>query len=68
MTNPFMQLANILLSKNPQIANNPNIQNYIQIIQNGNSQQGEKIAENLCQTYGITKEEATEKARKFFGL
>lgn len=41
-----------LLAQNPNIANNPNAQEFIQVIQNGDSKRGQEIAENLCRSYG----------------
>lgn len=57
-----------MISKNPKVANNPRAQEMISVIQNGDSKRGEKIAENLCQTYGVTKEQALNDAKNFFGL
>ena len=48
-------MAMNLLAKNPAIANNPQAQNYLGVIQNGDSARGQQIAENLCQTYGISR-------------
>lgn len=57
-----------LIKNNPNIANNPNAQHYIEVIQSGDSKQGEEIANNLCQTMGMTKEEAINQAKKKFGF
>lgn len=62
------QWALNLISQNPNIANNPRAQEYIKIIQNGDSKKGEEIANNLCQTYGMSKEDAIANAKKFFGV
>lgn len=48
--------------------NNPNAQKYIEIIQNGDSAQGAQIAENLCKTYGVSKEEALSQAKAYFHI
>ena len=63
-----MDFAMGMISRNPKVANNPRAQQLISVIQNGDSAQGEKIAENLCQTYGVTKEQALDDAKKFFGI
>ncbi len=60
--------AKNLLASNPNIANNPINQELINVIQNNDSKRGEEIANNLCQTYGITKEEAIRRARMFFNI
>lgn len=65
------QIANFamnLLQRNPRVANNPQAQKLMEIIQNGDSQQGEKMAENLCETYGMSKDQALTEAKKFFGI
>lgn len=61
-------MAMNLLAKNPAIANNPQAQHYLGVIQNGDSTQGQQIAENLCQTYGISRDEAIRQAKQFFNL
>lgn len=67
-----MNVANTLLqslmANNPAIANNPNAQNYLNVIQNNDQTRGEEIANNLCQTMGVTKEQAIAQAKAFFGL
>lgn len=57
-----------LLSQNPNIRSNPQMQNMLQVIQSGDSVRGQQIAENLCNTYGISKEDAISNARNFFHL
>lgn len=57
-----------LLSQNPNVANNPNAQEFIKVIQNGDSVRGEQIAQNLCNSYGMSKEDALRNAKSFFHL
>lgn len=57
------QLLNFLLQSNPQIQNNPMAQSMLGVIQSGNAQQGEQIADNLCKTYGVTREQAIQQAQ-----
>lgn len=64
----IMQMAMNLISRNPNIANNPQAQNLIQVIQNGNAEEGQKIAQNLCQTYGVSPEDAIKQAKHFFNI
>lgn len=64
----FRSMAISLISKNPSIANNPQAQNLISVIQNGDSKKGEEIAHNLCNTYGVTPEQAFTQAKNFFGF
>ena len=57
-----------LIAQNPQIASNPNTQRMIQAIQTNDSAKGEQIAKNLCDSYGITPQEAVQQAKRFFNL
>lgn len=57
-----------LIAQNPQISSNPNTQGMIQAIQNNDSAKGEQIAKNLCDSYGITPQEAVQQAKRFFNL
>lgn len=57
-----------LLSRNPNVQNNPSQQNMINAIRNGDDAAGQQIADNLCKTYGISREEALKKAKEFFGI
>lgn len=57
-----------MLQHNPAIARNPQAQSMLQVIQTGDEQQGEQIARNLCQTMGISPEEATKQAKSFFRI
>lgn len=61
-------MALSLISRNPEIASNPQAQNLIGVIQNGDSKKGEEIARNLCNTYGVTPEQAFTQAKNFFGF
>lgn len=66
--NNLMNFALGIISKNPQIANNPNAQEMIQVIKSGDFKRGQQIAQNLCQSNGTTPEEAVKQARGFFGF
>ncbi len=57
-------LINKLSQMRPDIANNP----MFQAIQSNNSKKGEEIADNLCRTYGVTREQAIQQAKQFFGI
>lgn len=66
--NNFVQFALNKISQNPQIANNPRNQELFQIIQSGDEKRGQEVAENLCKTFGVSKDDALENARIFFGF
>lgn len=56
------------LAQNPQIANNPNAQNMINVIMSGDAQKGQQIAHNICQSYGISEQEALKQAKQYFHI
>lgn len=64
----ILQFAMGMLQRNPKVANNPQFQNYISVIQSGDSAKGAEIARNICASYGKTPEEASAEARRFFGI
>jgi hypothetical protein len=57
-----------LLSQNPNVRANPQMQEMLNVIQSGDSVRGQQIAENLCNTYGVSKENAIANARNFFHI
>lgn len=64
----FRQMAMNLIGQNPNIANNPRAKQMLDVIQNGNDQEGQRIAENLCNTMGVSKEDAIKQAKQFFHI
>ena len=60
------QLAYSLLMSNPQIANSPQGQQFMQILQSGDQKAGEQMAMNICNSYGTTPQNALMMALKFF--
>ena len=57
-----------MLNRNPNVANNPTAQQYMQVIQNGDSKLGSEIAQNISNAYGVSPQEALNLAKKKFGL
>lgn len=68
MTNDFINVALNMVMSNPRIANNPQAQEYIRVIQSGDAQRGAQIADNLCKTYGTNRQDAIVNAKAFFHL
>ena len=62
------QFALNLIGNNPAIANNPNAQQMIQTIQSGDNAKIEQLARNLCDSYGVSPEDAASQARRFFRM
>lgn len=62
------QLVMMLIRDNPNIANNPQAQEMLDIIDKNDSKRGEVVAQNLCDTYGVTREQAIAQAERYFHL
>lgn len=52
----------------PNLKNNPMAQNAISAIENNDNEKGEEIANNLCESYGVSKDEAMAMAKEFFHI
>lgn len=68
MTNNIQEFALNLIKNNPNISNNPNAQEFINVIQSGDAVRGQQLANNLCKTYGITPDQALYQAKQFFNF
>jgi hypothetical protein len=68
MNDPIMQFAANMIRNNPNIANNPRNKDLVNVILNGDSARGEQIATNLCNTYGVSKEDGIQQAKQFFNI
>ena len=66
--NSLKDFALGIIGSNPQIAQNPNAQQMIDVIKHGDAQKGQQIAKNLCDTYGVEPEQAIQQARSFFHM
>lgn len=62
------QFALMLLKKNPKIANSPQGKEFMDILESGDTERGQKMAQNYCNSYGVTPEEGYNQARKFFNI
>lgn len=62
------QLAMTLLQKNPNVANSPQGQQFMEILKSGDVTKGQQMADNICKSYGIKREDAYNQAKKFFNL
>lgn len=65
--NPIQSMINMIRA-NPAIADNPQMQFYIDVLESGDSKRGEELANNLLETYGMTKEDALAQAKAFFHI
>ena len=67
MTN-ITDLALNMISRNPRISQNPNFREYIDVIRRGDSVRGQQIADNLCRSYGSSRDETIANARRYFHI
>lgn len=66
--NSLAMFAMNQLQSNPRFVSNPQAQALMNAIQNGDSAQGEQVARNICQTMGLSEQEALAQAKQFFGI
>jgi hypothetical protein len=57
-----------MLERNPNISNNPNASEFVNAIKSNDSVRGKQIAENLCNSYGMTTEQGVTQAKRYFGI
>lgn len=65
--NPMASMLS-MIKANPAIADNPQMQAYIDVLESGDSKRGEELANNLLETYGVSKEDALKEAKAFFHI
>lgn len=63
-----MALLGQMLQRNPAIQQNPVKNSYIDAIRSGDPKRGEQIADNICRSYGKSREEMVAEAKRFFGI
>lgn len=64
--NPIQMVLNSMLQQKPQLQQNPMAQEMIQVIQSGDAKRGQEIADNLCRSYGVSREQALQQAQSTF--
>lgn len=66
-TNPLLYFAQKMIRSNQnRIPNTPWAQAAVNAIMNGDANTGKQIAQNLCNSNGVTKEQALQQAGRFF--
>lgn len=70
MANPMnpMDFVMNMINQNPNIASNPNAQNMLDVIRRNDAETGKRIAQNLCNTYGVTEDEMLKRTKQFFHI
>lgn len=61
-----MQLVRQAIQRNPAIANNPQAQQYMQVIMSGDAQKGQELARNICNSFRVSPEQGVQQAQQFF--
>ncbi len=64
----IMGFAMQMIRNNPNVCNNPQAQEMLQVIESGDAQRGQEIADNICKTYNISRADAIMQAKRFFNL
>lgn len=62
------QMALRMIQTNPKLKNNQMAQELVSCIQSGDNSKGEKLANNILKTYGVSKEDGINQAKNFFHL
>lgn len=62
----MQQMVQQMVQRNPNIANNPQAQQYLQVIMSGDSRKGQELARNICGSFGVTPEQGVQQAQQFF--
>ena len=66
--NNIQDMAMRMIMSSPQVKNNPMAKEYINVIASGDAMKGEQIANNICSSYGLRREDAIKQARQFFKM
>lgn len=64
----FYDFAIKAIQSNPQITQNPNNRQMIDAIRNHDNESGMQIAKNICDSRGISFDDALSQARAFFHI
>lgn len=62
------QIAMQALQRNPQVANSPQGRQFMQILQSGDVAAGQQMAQNMCQAYGVSEQDAIKQVAQHFNI
>ena len=68
MNSAFLASMIDRIKSHPNIAGNPQALAYIEVLESGDSKRGQELANNLLETYGMTREDALAQAKQFFRM
>lgn len=66
LDNPVIRMLIGRLQQNPDIMNNQNAREMLNVVLTGDSKRGEEIANNILQSNGVSKEQALSQAQTYF--
>lgn len=66
--NMLLNFALNQLQKNPNVANTPLGQQFMQVLQTGDQNAGIQIANNILQSAGVSREQGIQQARSMFHI
>lgn len=64
----IFDVAMRMIQSRPDIMQNPNARSMIEVIQSRDANRGTQIAQNLCQSMGMTPEQALQQAKSYFKI
>lgn len=62
------QMLDSMLKQNPQIASSPNAQEWIKIIQSGDSTKCQEVVQNLSKSWGMTPQQMLQSAKQYLNF
>lgn len=69
--NNMQQFAINMIANNPRLQQraqgNPMLMQGLRAIQNGDANAGQQLAQNICNSMGVSPQQATQQAMQFFG-
>lgn len=71
MNSPIQALAQMAMnriSSDPRMQNNPQAREFMNIMRSGDAARGEAMARNLCNSYGVSQQQALQQAKQFFRI
>lgn len=63
-----MNMIQQRMKQDPNLTKNQNMAQMINVIQSGDNAAGEQLANNILQTMGVSRDQAIQQARQFFGI
>lgn len=72
MSNPIINMAmNFMqqrMQSDPRFAGNQMAQEFMDILKSGDATRGAQMADNICQSYGVSREDALKQSRQYFRM